>query len=325
MASPFVGLEVDKALRPAPRAFEFNLDRCLSSVVALESRVSDEAFTAESLGTNRVGNAIVIGAEGLLLTIGYLVTEADEVTLITGGGRRVSAHVLGIDQATGFGLVHALEPLDLPALPIGDSRRLRSEDMVISAGGGGRAHALSGRLLTRAPFAGYWEYHLEEALFVEPAHPHWSGAALINASGELVGVGSLRVEQRTSNGGVRPLNMFVPAQLLAPILDDLARGRPATRARPWLGVFAQELDEHVVALGVSADSPAAGADLLRGDIIRQVAGQRVTDLASFYLHLWALGSAGVVAPLTVQRGRATFDVDITSADRSTKLRKRLLN
>jgi len=325
MTSPFAGLEVERALRPTAKAFEFDLDRCLSSVVALEARVSDDAFTAETLGTERVGNAIVIGAQGLLLTIGYLVTEADEVILTTGDGRRVPAHVLGIDQATGFGLIHALEPLDLPALPLGDSRRLRSEEVVIAAGGGGRAHALSGRLLTRAPFAGYWEYHLDEALFVEPNHPHWSGAALINASGALVGVGSLRVEQRTSDGHVRPLNMFVPSQLLAPILDNLARGRPAGPARPWLGVFAQELDNHVVVLGVSSDSPAASVDLHRGDIIRQVAGQRVTDLASFYAHLWALGPAGVLAPLIVQRGHEMFEVEIPSADRASKLMRRRLN
>ena len=325
MTSPFAGLEVERALRPSPRAFEFDLDRALSSVVALEARVSEDAFTAETLGTERVGNAIIIGAQGLLVTIGYLVTEADEVQLTTGDGRRMQAHVLGIDQTTGFGLIHALEPLDLPALPLGDSRRLRSEDVVIAAGGGGRAHALAGRLLTRAPFAGYWEYHLDEAMFVEPDHPHWSGAALINAAGALVGVGSLRIEQRTSDGHVRPLNMFVPSQLLAPIVDDLAHGRPTAPARPWLGVFAQELDHHVVVLGVSSGSPAASADLNRGDIIRQVAGQSVTDLASFYTHLWRLGPAGVLAPLTVQRGHNIVDVEVVTVDRASKLKRRRLN
>ncbi len=325
MASPFTGLEVDEALRPVARSCSFDLNRSLSSVVALEAKVGDDAFTAETLGTQRIGNAIVIGAEGLLLTIGYLITEADEVLLATGDGRRIQAHVLGMDQATGLGLVHALEPLNLPAMPIGDSRRLRPRDAVISAGGGGRSHALSGRLLARAPFAGYWEYYLEEALFVEPAHPHWSGAALINASGELVGVGSLRVEHRAADGEVRPLNMFVPAELLTPILDDLARGRPAKPPRPWLGVFAQEVESRVVVLDVSATGPAEVAGLRRGDIIREIAGQRITDLASFYTHLWALGPAGAVAPLTLQRGSEVFDVQVTSADRTSKLKKRRLN
>jgi S1-C subfamily serine protease len=325
VASPFVGLEVEEELRPDARSFDFDLNRLLSSVVALEARAPSDAFSAESLGTERVGNAVVIGAEGLLLTIGYLVTEADEVTLTTGDGRRVPGYVLGVDHASGLGLVHALEPLGLPALPIGDSRRVHPHETVISAGGGGRAHALLGELLAHEPFAGYWEYLLEDALFVEPAHPHWSGAALINTAGELVGVGSLRVEQRSAKGEVRPLNMFVPAELLPPILDELARGRLASPARPWVGVFAQEMDSHVVVLDVSSKGPAAQAGLRRGDIVREVAGERVSDLASFYTHVWALGAPGVIVPLTIQRGDDVFDTELRSVDRASRLKKRRLN
>jgi S1-C subfamily serine protease len=325
VASPFVGLEVEEELRPNARAFDFDLKRRLSSVVALEARIPSDAFSAEALGAERLGNAVVISAEGLVLTIGYLITEAEEVTLTTGDGRRVPGYALGVDHASGLGLVQALEPLDLPALPIGDSRRVRPQDVVISAGGGGRTHALTGRLLAHEPFAGYWEYLLEDALFVEPAHPHWSGAALISSAGDLVGIGSLRVEQRVENGEVQPLNMFVPAELLPPILDDLARGRPASPARPWVGVFAQELDAHVVVLEVSARGPAAQAGLRRGDIVREVAGARVTDLASFYTRVWALGPPGVIVPLTIQRGDGVLHPEIQSIDRATKLRKRRLN
>ena len=138
--------------------------------------------------------------------------------------------MLGYDQASGFGLVHALEPLRLPALPLGDSRKLRGEESVILAGGGGRAHAVAGKLIGRAPFAGYWEYQLDEALFTAPAHPHWSGAALIGPSGSLVGVGSLQMAQSMRAGAVRPINMCVPIELLPPILDDLSRGDRAPSA-----------------------------------------------------------------------------------------------
>ncbi len=324
MTSPFDGLEVEENLRPVARSFDFDLNHSLSSVVALEARIGDDAFTAETLGVERVGNAIVISAAGLVLTIGYLVTEAEEVILTTGDGRRVPAHVLGVDPVTGFGLLHALEPLNLPAMPIGDSRKIKPGDKVVCAGGGGRAHALAGRLLAHAPFSGYWEYHLDDALFVEPAHPHWSGAGLINTSGQLVGVGSLRMEQ-VADDEVRPLNMFVPAELLPPILDDLARGRPTRPARPWLGILAQEFESQVVVIDVSSGGPAALARLRKGDIIQKVGGRRVEDLASFYKHLWALGPAGVAAPLTVQRGGKTFDVEVLSADRASRLKKRRLN
>jgi S1-C subfamily serine protease len=325
LASPFSDLEVEEALRPRPQSVAFDLNKALSSVLVLEARVSEDAFTAETLGVERVGNAVVISPDGLVLTIGYLITEAEEVILTTAEGRRVHAHVLGVDPATGLGLVHALEPLNLPVMSIGDSRRLRAEDAIVAAGGGGRAHALSGRLLTRAPFAGYWEYHLDDALFVEPAHPHWSGAALIDDGGALVGIGSLRMEREAADGLVRPFNMFVPAELLPPILDDLARGRPVAGSRPWLGVFTQELESHVVVLDVAKGGPAARAELRRGDVIWKIGGHRVSDLASFYARLWALGEAGVTVPLTLQRDGDVFDVEIRSMDRASKLKKPRLN
>ena len=325
MTSPFAGLEVDKVLRPTAGAFSFDLNSHLTSVVALEATVSDDASTAEALGTNRIGNGIVIGAEGLVLTIGYLITEADEVILTTADGRRIQAHVLGVDQATGLGLLHALEPLNLPALPIGDSHSVARDETVLVAGAGGRAHALAGVLLARAPFAGYWEYYLDEALFVGPAHPHWSGAALINGAGQLVGVGSLYVEQRTAEGDVQPLNMFVPAELLAPILADLQAGRPTRAPRPWVGVIAQEVDGLVAVLDVSDGGPADQAGLEQGDVIRSIGGERVTDLAGFYRNLWALGPPGVTARVVVQRDQQMLSIDIQTIDRGARLKKRRLN
>jgi S1-C subfamily serine protease len=321
---PFDGYEVDFSLRPSPRGYAFDLDHTLSAVVALEARIPEDAFTVNSLGAERLGNAAVIGPGGLLVTIGYLITEAAEITLTLNNGRRVPAHALGADPVTGFGLVQALEPLDLPALPLGNSRTLVAGSPVIAAGGGGRAHACVGQVLTRMPFAGYWEYLLDDAIMTEPAHPHWSGAALIGAGGELMGVGSLSL-QRQSRTGITPLNMFVPSQLLAPILDDLAQGRPAYPPRPWLGVLAQELDERVVVMGLSPRGPAARAELRTGDVILSVGGDPVADLAQFYTRLWAHGPAGCVIPLRLQREGDAFDVEVRSADRTKLLKKPRFN
>jgi S1-C subfamily serine protease len=325
MPSPFAGYEVDEALRPVARSLGFDLDQRLESIVALESKIPEDAFSAPRLGTERLGNGIVIGADGLVLTIGYLITEAEEVTLTTNDGRRIPAHPLGVDQPTGFGLVFPLERLAAPALPIGDSRTVRAGETLIAAGAGGRAHALSAQLLAREPFAGYWEYALDAALFTEPAHPHWNGAALLGAEGELVGVGSLRMEHLDSEGQVQPLNMFVPAELLPPILDDLAKGREASPPRPWLGVLSQEVAAHVVISEVTPDGPAARAELRSGDIVHRVAGQKVTDLSDFYSRVWALGGPGVVVPLTVQRERDVFEVEIRSGDRASRQRKPRFN
>ena len=326
MASPFEHLEVEEELRPVARLVDFDLDERLAAVVALESRVSPEAYSARSLGEQRFGNATVIDPDGLMLTMGYLITEADDVVVTTVDGRRVAAHVLGVDVASGLGLIHALEPLRLPAIALGDSRRLRPEAAVISAGGGGRSHALLGRIVARGPFAGYWEYYLEEALFVSPAHPHWSGAGLIGPGGDLVGVASLRIEQTAERGRVaEPLNMFVPVELVTPILSDLAAGRPTAPPRPWLGVFAQEISQHVVVVEVSPRGPAARAELRSGDVIHRIAGERVRDLGSFYKRLWSLGPPGVSVPLTLQRGSEVFDMEVRSADRTAMQRRRKLN
>jgi len=325
MTSPFDGFEVEKALRPSAQGVSYDLNRSLDSLVILHAHVPDDAFTAKALGRERLGNGIVIGANGLVLTIGYLTTEADEITLITNAGRRVSAHALGQDPVSGLGLVQALEPLDLPALPLGDSRRLQGDDVVILAGGGGVAHATVGRVIARQPFAGYWEYMLEEALFTAPGHPHWSGAALIGPSGALMGVGSLQMNQVTAGGQPALINMCVPIELLPPILDDLSRGRPAHPPRPWLGVYSQDTGGSIVVLDVAPDSPAARAELRPGDVIRAVAGEPVTDLADFYARLWALGPAGVAAPLRLQRDGDVFDVEVRTVDRAAKLRKRRLN
>jgi S1-C subfamily serine protease len=233
--------------------------------------------------------------------------------------------VLGFDPRTGLGLVQALEPLDLPVMAIGVSQDLIGGAGVIVAGAGGRAHAAAGHVLTRMPFAGYWEYLLDEAIMTEPAHPHWSGAALIGPRGDLVGLGYLSLETRAPDGSAKPINMFVPADLLPPILDDLARGRPPHPPRPWLGVFAQEIEGHVVIVGISPKGPAARAELKPGDVILAVAGQPVSDLSAFYTRLWAQGPAGATIPLTVLREHDTFQVEVRSMDRGTLLKKPKFN
>ena len=324
MTQPFDGFEVEHDQRPTAEGWAFDLDRALASVVALEARIPDDAFTAQGLGTERIGNGVVIGPNGLVLTIGYLITEAEEIVLTRNDGRRVQAHALGADPVTGFGLVQALEPLDLPVLPIGKSSSLTGDSPVVIAGAGGRAHAAAGVVLTRMPFAGYWEYFLEDAIMTEPAHPHWSGAALIGAGGELVGIGSLSLQRRTKRGA-SPLNMFVPIDLLPPILDDLSRGQPAHPSRPWLGVMAQDDGEHVIVVGVNPRSPAARAELRAGDVILAVGDEAVADLPDFYTALWATGPAGAVIPLTLQRDGDVFDVEIRSADRAAMLRKPRFN
>jgi len=311
--------KVPPAVQPRPDDYSYDLERALSAVVGLHSIISPDAFTADTLGVERAGNGVLID-KGLILTIGYLITEAETVWLHLGDGRVVQGHALGFDQETGFGLVQALGPIDLPVLALGSSRAAEIGERVVVGGAGGRTRSLAGRVAAKQEFAGYWEYVLDEAIFTYPAHPNWGGTALISSKGELIGIGSLQLE-RAREGRNEHLNMTVPIDLLKPILDDLRKfGRVDKPARPWLGVYSTEIEDKVVVVGIAPKGPAARAELKTGDVVLAVNGQKISTLAGFYRKVWALGHAGVEVPLTLYREGVTFDVRVNSSDRAKFLK-----
>jgi S1-C subfamily serine protease len=313
--------KVPPSAQPRAEDYTYDLERALSSVVGLHSIIPSDGFTAETLGAERAGNGVLID-KGLVLTVGYLITEAQTVWLHLGDGRVMEGHALGFDQETGFGLVQALGSIDLPVLPVGSSRAAQNGDRVVIGGAGGRTRSLAGRIVARQEFAGYWEYVLDEAIFTSPAHPNWGGTALISAQGELIGIGSLQLERaREGKKDNEHLNMVVPIDLLAPILDDLRKfGRVNKPARPWLGVYSTEIEDKIVAVGIAPKGPAARAELKTGDVILAVKGENVTTLAAFYRKVWSLGQAGVEVPLTLYREGVTFDVRVNSSDRAKFLK-----
>jgi S1-C subfamily serine protease len=311
--------KVPLSAQPRAEDYSYDLERALSSVVGLHSIIPPDGFTAETLGAERAGNGVLID-DGLVLTIGYLITEAATVWLHLGDGRVVEGHALALDQETGFGLVQALGPIDLPVLPIGSSLAAEIGERVVIGGAGGRTRSLAGRIAARQEFAGYWEYVLNEAIFTSPAHPNWGGTALISPQGELIGIGSLQLE-RAREGKNEHLNMVVPIDLLPPILDDLRKfGRVNKPPRPWLGLYSTEIEDKIVAVGIAPKGPAARAELKTGDVILAVKGENVSSLAAFYRKVWSLGQAGVEVPLTLYREGVTFDVRVNSSDRQKFLK-----
>jgi len=312
--------EMPLSVQPRPENFAYDLEAALSSLVGLRAIVPADAFTAETLGTERSGNGVLI-RDGVVLTIGYLITEAETIWLHLADGRAVPGHVLAYDQETGFGVVQALARLDLPALPLGQSKATKVGDPVVVAGHGGRKHSVVARIAAKQEFAGNWEYVLDEAIFTAPAHPFWGGTAMIGRAGELLGIGSLQVQQVRESGTPEPLNMIVPIDILKPILEDLLTlGRPNRPPRPWLGLNATEIDDKIVIARVSNGGPARRANLRTGDIVLAVADREVSDLAAFFRRVWSLGKAGVEVPLTIYRDGRTFEARVTSGDRNRFLK-----
>jgi S1-C subfamily serine protease len=312
-------------LRPKSEELGFDLDATLDSILLLRAEIPDDAFTAPILGTERVGNGIVIGRDGLVLTIGYLITEASTVWLTTNSGTVVAGDPLAYDQPTGFGLVQPLGRLGVPPIERGSAEDCKAGDKVVVAGHGGRAHALQASVLAKREFAGYWEYVLDEAIFTLPAHPQWGGAALLARDGRLLGVGSLLVEEKMQ-GETAQGNMVVPIDLLEPILESLLRtGTTGRRPRPWLGMYTTEVEHHLVVAGLAERGPAAQAGLQVGDMVLEVAGRPVSGLAGLFRSIWHLGDAGVEVPLTIKRKGEKLRIAVHSKDRADFLKKRSLH
>ncbi len=310
-----------RELQPRADEVAFDLASALASVVSLRADVPEDAFTASILGTERTGNGVVIGDDGLVLTIGYLITEAETVWLTTNDRRVIQGYPLAYDFPTGFGLVQPLGSLGVKPLPRGSVTSVETDDDVIVIGNGGHAHALKARINDKREFAGYWEYVLDEALFTAPAHPEWSGAALVGDDGHLLGIGSLLVQEQVDEDTVHG-NMFVPIDLLAPIIDDLTRqGRRSGLPRPWLGLYAAEVKEKLVVSALASGGPAELAGVRPGDLVLEVGGQRVSELAPFFRAMWRMGPAGTDIPLVLIRDGARVDIKIHSADRGDFLKK----
>jgi S1-C subfamily serine protease len=301
----------------------FDLEVGLAAVRSLRSKIPADAHSARNLGTEREGNAVLIDADGTLVTIGYLITEATDIAIGGPDGEEVPAQVVGYDHRTGFGLVRTVEPLDLTPLSIAPNvDNILTDDQVVVAASGGIPSSILGQVVDRREFAGSWEYLLDSAIFTTPLHPRWSGGALIDPrSGSLVGIGSLFVQDPGGNSSESQGNMFVPIDLLPPIYQELVdTGRAQKNAKPWLGMQTTEALGHLVVSGVHDGGPADKADIQVGDIIEEIETKSVESLPDMYRKIWAAGGAGADVSISVTRGSRQIDIVIRSGDRHDYLK-----
>jgi serine protease Do len=310
----------DTQVSPAPRGKpELTVDAL--SVVRVRAQAAPNARSGQSLGRNREGTGVVIDSSGLVLTIGYLITEAEKVELNTADGKVYPAVVVGYDNATGLGLLKSLVPVPVKPIDLGLSSETKERDMVLIVGYDGVAPAY---VVSKRQFVGYWEYLLDEAIYTAPATVNWQGAALVSREGKLLGIGSLAVGNAITTGSAGiPGNMFVPIDLLKPVIGDfIANGRSTTTPRPWLGITSQEVGGNLLVVRVSPDGPADEAGLKAGDIIVGISGDGLKGQADFYTRVWKSGNAGVEIALDVLRGNRVENMKLKSIDRNNYFRAR---
>lgn len=321
MAAALLGLSLAYTAPLAAQVPGTTVDEMLSAIVKIRTKALPNARTTQTLGAGREGSGVVIDSNGLILTIGYLILEAEAIEVVGSDGKTIAATQVGYDHSTGFGLVRAITPLAGKPMELGDSSKLAERENVMVAGHGGREGASIAYVVSRREFTGYWEYLLEDAIFTAPMVYNWGGAALIGGNGRLLGIGSLLVRDAIAPGTPFPGNMFVPINLLKPILGDLlATGRASSPARPWLGVNTEEVQGRLFITRVSPESPADNAGLRVGDILVGVGGAPIANQADFYRKLWARGGAGIEVPLQVLQGVKVQEVKVRSTDRLNYLR-----
>jgi len=295
----------------------------LKAIVKVDAVAPPDARSAKTLGTERSGHGAVIGRDGLVLTIGYLILEAEAVTVTQQDGATLPAAIVAYDHNSGFGLVRAARPLDATPLTLGDSDALTTESIAVVASHGGSGTALPVKVAARRDFTGYWEYLLENAIFTTPPYSSFGGAALLNRDGELVGIGSLLVVDAEAQGTYGPGNMFIPINRFKPIRDELlVSGRTKEPNHPWIGLYTEEARGRLFVQRVAQGGPSEKAGISAGDIVVTIGDKPVLTQRDFYRYLWAFGAPGVRIPMTVLTATAGVrTVEIVSIDRYSWLRK----
>jgi serine protease Do len=317
------GLVAVQAAVPANAPAVDALTRATAAVVGVRVVATAGAASADSLGRERVGSGVVIGADGLVLTIGYLMLEAENIQIVTQDNKTLPARAVAYDLATGFGLLRPLLPMrGIAPVPLGSASASNEGEPVLAVVGGEDGGYAITRLVSKRPFSGYWEYHIDTALFTSPPVGNHSGAPLFNQRGELLGIGSLFVANAAAADRQSPGNMFVPVDLLKPILAELQQnGASRQSRRPWLGLTSSEVDEQVRIVRVSKDGPAQAAGLRAGDVVLAIDGVQVGTLEAFYKKLWAHPQPDPEVRLTVQRDGDVRTVTVKAVDRMTTLAK----
>ena len=305
-------------MRKSTNPYNVDFDNSLSSIVSINTYAPHNCFSADLLGTERSGHGVVIRDDGLILTVGYILTEAESIWIKTKEKEAIQGYIVGNDFESGLGLIKAVEPLHVPKMTCGNIEDLHVNDSVLVAGYGGLGYTIEASIVEIKEFAGRWEYILDQAIYTTPAHPNWAGAALIGKKGKLYGIGCLLIQEVEQSNKVDGNNMFIPVETITPYIDEILEyGGRKKQPRPWLGMLVHDEDEQLTITGIFSGCPADKAGLKLGDIITSVNSLPVTKLSNLFREIWKLGDAGVEVPLSIIREGEKLDFKVVSSDRES--------
>jgi S1-C subfamily serine protease len=286
--------------------------RLLPSVVYIHTEVAPSHPSTKILGDERMGTGAVIGRDGLILTVNYVVMGGKTIEVSFERGRTQRAEIIAQDFDIGLAVLK-VKRRDLPAPPTASSETLtRGTPVFALASLGMRERRVAGGVVTYlGEFEAYWEYRLERGIVSSAANPGPGGGPLFTLLGQMVGVVSLNLSEIARN------SLAIPVECFEMNREELLRhGRMVSRPpRAWIGVFAHPLEEGVVVAGVVPNGPGARCGVQEGDVIVALDSQEVPTLKDLYLNLWRHGPGDRIE-LEVLRDNELRVVHVTGGDRA---------
>lgn len=292
------------------------METLLRAIVTVKTTVPDNARTAKSLGTEREGSGVVIDANGLIATVGYILAEATTASVSFSDGQTEEAEIVAFDEATGLGLLRTQSDVATIPISLGQSADLKSEQTVLIVPAAGESEAKGVKIGKVERFTSGWEFMINDAIHTYPPSTSFSGAALVSEKAELLGIGALVTIDIDIDPKVRvPGNIFVPIDSLKAVLGELlTAGRSSQSRKPWLGLDTKQTKKGVVVSSVIDEGPAQKSGIQSGDIIVAVDQAKIKNMGDLFEKIWSSFEAGDKVHLLIIRGDQYANVPVDTID-----------
>ena len=289
------------------------LARSLLAVTAhVNARIPQSHSSAEILGTERMGSAVVVDPRGLVLTVNYVVMGARRLRITLSDGRRASAEIAAQDFESGLALLR-VQADALPVAPLGSSETLDRGAPVFAIGSVGprERRVASGIVTDLGPFDAYCEYLLDRGIVSTATNPGFGGGPLFDMRGSVVGIVSLNLNEIGRQSLAIPIECYTEHRA-----EFLRFGRVVSRPRrAWIGVFPHPVQEGLVVAGLVPKGPGDRGGLREGDVILRVDDEEVETRPALYAALWR-HRPGERVVLDVVRENRLHRVEVIGEDRA---------